>query len=87
MDKLEARCRSLLTAQRPFAVLWPGGDGKPLLRRVGDEKELEDCLTAVLSSPPPPAGVRLDALPKLIELAGEPVFRLHLAAGEEDSYG
>ncbi len=87
MDKLEARCRFLLTARRPFAVLWPGGDGTPLLRRVGDEKELEDCLTAVLSSPPPPAGTRLDNLPRLIELAGEPVFRLHLAAGEEDSYG
>ncbi len=87
MDKLEARCRFLLAAQRPFAVLWPGGDGKPALRRVSDEKELEDCLTAVLSSPPPPAGAKLDSLPKLIELAGEPVFRLHLTAGEEDSYG
>lgn len=87
MDKLEARCRTLLSARRPFAVLWPDGEGRPDLRRVSDEKELEDCLTAVLSSPPPPAGTEPDALPKLIELAGEPIFRLHLAAGEEDSYG
>lgn len=87
MDKLEARCRFLLSAQRPFAVLWLDGAGKPALRRVSDEKELEDCLTAVLSSPPPPTGAKLDSLPKLIELAGEPVFRLHLTAGEEDNYG
>ena len=87
MDKLEARCRFLLTAGRPFAVLWLDGNGKPSLHRVGDEKEREDCLLAALSSPLPPAGADLDTLPRLIELAGEPIFRLPLTAGEDDNYG
>lgn len=87
LDKLEGRCRSLLTTQRAHGVLWLDEKGEAVLRPVSDEKELRDCLMAILSTPLPPKRASLANRPELLDLAGEPIFRLHVTAGEEDNYG
>ena len=85
LDKLLGLSRALLSIQRPHAVLWLERDGRPQLRPVSDEKELQDCLTALLGSPAPRTGPKLDSLPELPQLSGGASFRIHVALeGGED---
>ena len=52
---------------------------------VSDEKELQDCLAALLGSPAPRTGPKLDSLPELPQLSGGASFRIHVAQeGGED---
>lgn len=85
LDKLLGLSRALLSIQRPHAVLWLERDGRPQLRPVSDEKELQDCLAALLGSPAPRTGPKLGSLPELPQLSGGASFRIHVALeGGED---
>ena len=85
LDKLLGLSRALLNIQRPHAVLWLERDGRPQLCPVSDEKELQDCLAALLGSPAPRTGPKLDSLPELPQLSGGASFRIHVAQeGGED---
>lgn len=85
LDRLLGFCRALLAVQRPHAVLWLEGES-PILRTVSDEKELRDCLLAILSSPAPKAGVSILDRPELIRAGDGPVFHLHIDGREEGDH-
>ncbi len=78
LDKLTGLSRALLGVQRPHAVLWLDGAGLPQLHPVSDEKELRDCLTALLGSFAPLTGPELDSFPELLRAPGGPAFRIHV---------
>lgn len=82
LDKLLGLSRALLHIQRPHAVLWLDQDGQPQLRPVSDEKELRDCLLALLGSPAPRTGPGLDGFPELLQAPGFSSFRIHVALEE-----
>lgn len=85
LDRLLGLNRALLAVQRPHAVLWLEGE-EPRLYPVSDERELRECLLAVLSAPAPLSGVSIDSRPELIRGVGGPVFRIHVAGSEEADY-
>ena len=45
---------------------------------ISDEKELRDCLTALLGSFAPLTGPELDSFPELLRAPGGPAFRIHV---------
>lgn len=87
LDRLLGLCRALLAVQKPHAVLWLEPDETSRLFSISDEKELQTCLLAILSSPAPEQGTSILDRPELIAGPGGPVFHLHVAPGEEDSHG
>lgn len=84
LDQLLGHSRAMLAVQRPHAVLWLDGD-EPRLYPVSDEKELRECLLAILSTPAPLSGTALDSRPELLQNLG-PVFRIHITAREEGEH-
>ena len=88
LDRLTGYSRAMLAVQQPHAILWLSPKGTPVRRDVCDEKDLRDCLLAILSQRAAPA----DA-PSIAErddlLPGErgPVFRIHVAPGEDGGHG
>lgn len=79
LDRALGLSRALLDIQRPHAVLWLNADGLPQLYPVSDEKELRDCLTALLGSFAPHTGPELDSRPELLCTPGGPSFRIHVS--------
>lgn len=87
LDRLLGLSRALLAVQRPHAVQWLNEDGQPVFCPVSDEKDLRDCLLALLSVPLPASGPSLLDHPELLQTDGGPVCRLHIVPGEEDDHG
>lgn len=83
LDRLLGRAlgmsRALLAVQKPHAVLWLDREGQPQLHTVEDEKQLRDCLLALLSTPAPLTGPALDDVPELLGGPDGPAFRIHIA--------
>ncbi len=84
LDRLLGYSRAMLAVQRPHAVLWLDGK-EPRLYPVSDEKELRECLLAILSTTAPLSGEALDNRPELLQSLG-PVFRIHITAQEEGKH-
>lgn len=79
LDRALGLSRALLNVQRPHCLLWLEGDGTPRLCPVTDEKELRDCLSALLGTPAPRTGPVLDSFPELLQGPGGPCVRVHVA--------
>ena len=82
LDRLFGLNWALLAVQRPHAVLWLDGE-EPQLHTVSDERELRECLLAILSTPAPRSGVPIDSHPELIAGGDGPVFRVHVTGAKE----
>ena len=85
LDRLLGLSHAMLSVQRPHAVLWLDGE-EPVLCPVSDERELRECLLAILSSPAPLSGTSLANRPELLQGLGGPVFRIHVTASEETDH-
>lgn len=86
LDRLTGYSHALLSVQRPHAIAWlDPRDGRVCRCAVRDEKELQDCLVAILSQPCPLTGpFILERLDLLSEAAPIP-YHFHVTAGEEGS--
>ena len=87
LDRLSGLSRALLAVQRPHAVLWLDEGGKPVRRPVSDEKELGQCLLAILSSPAPASLPSVLDRPELLDGGGQSAYCIHVTPGEEDDHG
>lgn len=84
LDRLTGYSRALLALQRPHAVLWlDPSDASPCRCAVSDEKDLRDCLMAILSQPCAPSGQSILERPELFPAGGVAAFHIHVAAGKE----
>ena len=79
LDRLLGLSRALLDRQRPHAVLWLDGTGRPQLRAVSDERQLADCLWALMDAPAPLHGPSLKDRPELLRGPDGPAFPIHVA--------
>ena len=79
--------RALLDIQRPHALLWLDAEGLPQFRAVSDEKELRDCLTALLGTRAPAAGPALEDHPELLRGPDGPVFPIHITPEGGNAHG
>lgn len=81
LDKLMGYSRALLTIQRPHAIRWFDTTGTAVLCEVSDEKELQECLWAILSFPAPiqpPASE-----PEWTDTPGTTSLCIHISLDEE----
>lgn len=79
LDRLLGLSRALLDRQRPHAFLWLDGTGRPQLRAVSDERQLADCLWALMDAPAPLHGPSLKDRPELLRGPDGPAFPIHVA--------
>jgi len=85
LDRLTGLSRALLAVQRPHAILWLDPDhASPCRREVTCEKDLRDCLLAVLSQPCPATGPSIADRPELLGGGGAV---LRVCAGEQEGDG
>ena len=86
LDRALGMSRALLAVQRPHAMLWLDGKGRPALYVIADEKQLERCLLDLLGTPAPLSGPALDDRPELLRSPGGPAFRIHITPEGGDGH-
>ena len=87
LDRTLGTSRALLGVQRAHNLLWLDKDGQPQLHTISDEKQLTDCLLALLGAQAPLKGPALDDFPDLLRGPDGPVFRLHITPEGGDGRG
>lgn len=81
LDKLAGYSKALLAVQRPHALQWISRSEEPSLHPVSDEKDLQDGLLALLSSPAPAQAPASD--PDRLTKSDGAALRIHLTPDEE----
>lgn len=86
LDRLLGLCRAFLAVQRPCAVLWLSPEGEAVRHVIADEKDLRECLLAILSAPALAGGPSVLDRPELLAGPGGPVYHIHIPPEQEAAH-
>jgi len=85
LDRLTGLSRAMLAVQRPHGIGWlDPADASPRRHTIACERDLQQCLTDILSRPCPPHGPPAEARSEPFGTGGT-VFRIHVT-GEGDGH-
>ena len=85
LDRVSGFSHALLEVQRPHALCWRDGAGRPVRQSVSDLKQLQETLLALLSTPAPLSPPQADeSAPYEDETRA---ILIHITSGEEAAHG
>lgn len=85
LDRLTGLSRAMLAVQRPHQIAWLDPEDASLRRHtIACERDLQQCLTDILSTPCPPQGPAVEERSEPFG-TGRGMYRVHVT-GEEDRY-